>query len=84
MDLAIRKLGNSAGIILPQPVLKSLGLTVGQHVSAETQDGRLVLTPATRKRYTLSELLAQCDRNAVTPPDVADWDNAPAVGKEVI
>lgn len=82
MDLAIRKLGNSAGVILPATLLKSLGLSVGQHLEAEEVDGKLMLTPRAKK-YTLSELLAQCDQKAPPPADVADWNDMPAVGAEV-
>lgn len=81
MDLAIRKLGNSAGVILPATLLKSLGLSVGQHLEAEEVDGKLMLTPRAKK-YTLSELLAQCDQKAPPPADVADWNDMPAVGAE--
>ena len=66
MDLAIRKLGNSAGVILPATLLKSLGLSVGQHLEAEEVDGKLMLTPRAKK-YTLNELLAQCDQKAPPP-----------------
>lgn len=49
MDLAIRKLGNSAGVILPATLLKSLGLSVGQNLEAEEVDGKLILTPRVKK-----------------------------------
>lgn len=81
MDLAIRKLGNSAGVILPATLLKSLGLSVGQHLEAEEVDGKLMLTPRAKK-YTLNELLAQCDQKAPPPADVADWNDMPAAGAE--
>lgn len=82
MDLAIRKLGNSAGVILPATLLKSLGLSIGQHLEAEEVDGKLMLTPRAKK-YTLNELLAQCDQKAPPPADLTDWSDMPAVGAEV-
>lgn len=82
MDLAIRKLGNSAGVILPATLLKSLGLCVGQRLEAEEVDGKLMLTPRAKK-YTLNELLAQCDQKAPPPADVVGWNDMPAVGAEV-
>lgn len=82
MDIAIRKLGNSAGVILPQALLKSLNLSIGQHLEAEEVEGRLMLTPRTKKQYALKELLAQCDEKAPPPADLKGWDEMPAVGAE--
>ncbi len=36
-----------------------------------------------KKRYSLDELLAQCDTQAQPPQDVAAWLDAPAVGDEI-
>lgn len=36
------------------------------------------------KRYTLEELLQQCDPNAENPADLAIWDAAYPVGNEVL
>lgn len=83
MDIAIRKLGNSAGVILPATLLKSLGLSVGQHLEAEEVDGKLMLTPRAKK-YALKELLAQCDVKAPPPADMKDWDEMPVVGAESV
>jgi antitoxin ChpS len=85
MELSIRKLGNSAGIILPSALLRALNLSVGSTVNAEQVKGKLVLTPAaaTKPRYTLSELMAQCDPNAPVPEDMKAWDLMAPVGKEV-
>jgi hypothetical protein len=35
-------------------------------------------------RYTLAELLQQCDPNAENPADLAVWDAAHPVGNEVL
>jgi antitoxin component of MazEF toxin-antitoxin module len=82
METAIRKLGNSAGLILPAPLLKSLNLSVGQTVEVEESEGRLVITPKTRKQYALQELLAQCHAQAAPPADMAGWEEMAAVGRE--
>jgi antitoxin ChpS len=40
--------------------------------------------PLTSKReYTLAEMIAQCDRSAPPPADIADWDQMKPVGGEV-
>lgn len=84
MESAIRKLGNSAGIILPVALLRSLKCEVGQIIDIEVDDGRLVVTPVRRRRYTAAELNAQCDRRAPMPEDLVAWDSAPAVGSEAL
>lgn len=84
METSIRKLGNSAGLILPAPLLKSLNLTIGQQFEIEKEGGRLVLTPKARKRYTAAELNAQCNPQAPMPEDLVTWENAPAAGSEAL
>ena len=74
MELSIRKLGNSAGIILPAALLRTLNLSVGSFVKAEEVEGALVLTPATKTRYSLSELVARCNPKAPAPKDMAAWN----------
>lgn len=84
METAIRKLGNSAGIILPAALLRSLKFEVGQTIDIEVEDGRLVVTPTRRKRYTAAELNAQCNPRAPMPTDMAAWDRASPVGSETL
>lgn len=82
MELSIRKLGNSAGIIFPATMLKSLNLSIGSAVNADEIDGRIVLTPAVKIKYTLSELMAQCDLKAEGPTDMKAWESMLPAGKE--
>jgi len=83
MDLSIRKLGNSAGIILPAALLRTMNLSVGSFVRAEEVDGALILTPAKKRRYSLSELIAQCDPKATLSEEMKAWDQLTPVGKEI-
>jgi antitoxin MazE len=46
MRASIRRMGNSAGIILPKPVLAELGVKAGDELSLTLETGRVVLTPA--------------------------------------
>ncbi|MFA7268963.1 MAG: AbrB/MazE/SpoVT family DNA-binding domain-containing protein [Sterolibacterium sp.] len=84
METSIRKLGNSAGIILPAALLRSLKFEVGQTIEIEVEDGRLVVTPKMRKRYTAAELNAQCNPRAPMPEDIVAWEGVPMVGTEVL
>lgn len=82
MELSIKKLGNSAGIILPPALMRALNITVGSAVKAEEVKGALVLTPAVKQRYSLHELLAKCDPKAPVPEDLKAWNEVSPVGKE--
>jgi antitoxin ChpS len=79
----VRKIGNSTGAIIPAYILKELNLTEGDQIDVRTEEGRIVMTPVTRKpKYTLAELVAECDLNAPINADLAAWDQAPSVGLE--
>lgn len=82
METSIKKLGNSAGILLPSVLMRALNLSVGQSVNIESVDGNLLVKPQSTKRYTLKELLAQCNANAPMPTEVNEWESAPLVGLE--
>jgi antitoxin MazE len=46
MRAAIQRIGNSAGIILPKPVLTELGVTTGDALTLTLEGGRVILMPA--------------------------------------
>lgn len=81
MEVILRKYGNSTVVALPPAVLKDLRLKAGQSMTLDsTPDGRITLAP--KRRYSLADLIAQCDRKAAPPADLALWDNARPVGQE--
>ena len=49
MRASIRRMGNSAGIILPKPVLVELGVKAGDDLSLTLEKGRVVLVPVKRQ-----------------------------------
>ena len=49
MQTALRKMGNSAGIILPKPILTALGVASGARLDLEVDNGRIIVTPIRRK-----------------------------------
>lgn len=82
MQVVLRKYGNSTVAVLPPAVLKDLGLAAGQAMTLGTTDrGEIVLAP--KKRYVLSDLIAQCDPKADPPADLHLWDVAKPAGQEV-
>lgn len=85
MKTNIRKIGNSAGTILPSPILKKLRLVEGDLIEI-TEDGRrIVITPTHAKpHYKLKDLLSQCNEKASPPKDQKVWDGIKPVGKEIL
>lgn len=82
-EAIIRRQGNSVGVILPQPILRAMGLAVGQTVSLQTTPNGLIIKPK-QKRYTAAELNALCDPNAAMPADLLEWENMRPAGTESI
>jgi antitoxin ChpS len=80
----LRSVGGSIMMAIPKPVLESLGLAANEKVALRIEDGHLIVEAHRRPKYTLTELLAQCDANAPLAVDIRDWDEAEAIGREVI
>lgn len=59
---------------------QALGLHIGDKVELDAQQGRLVVAPVARIKYSLNELLA-IQGNKPLAID-REWDTMPAVGKE--
>jgi antitoxin ChpS len=80
----LRKVGGSVMMAVPPAILNVLNLGVGATVGMAVEDGRLIVGPSPRPRYTLDELLAQCDPKAERNPEDFEWLEAKPVGKEII
>jgi len=84
MQTSIRKVGNSAGMTIPAALFKAQGLSIGDTVDIEEHDGYLVVRKVTDKpKYTLEQLIAQCDKNAPAMEELNDWETAEKVGNEI-
>lgn len=80
----LRKVGGSVMLAVPPALLNSVGLRPGAKVGIAVERGRLVVEPQKRRRYTLDQLLAQCDPKARRTKQEREWlDNKP-VGSELI
>lgn len=80
----LRKVGGSIMMAVPPAVLELLHLRAGARVGLAVDDGRLVVEPQARPRYTLDELLAQCDASAELTLEEREWlDDEPA-GRELL
>lgn len=65
---SLRKVGGSVMLAVPRAILDILDLEAGATVGVSVEGGKLVIAPATKPRYKLDELLAQCD-GAVEPTE---------------
>lgn len=80
----LRRVGGSIMLAVPPAVLEILHLQAGAAVDLSVQDGRLVIEAKQRNRYSLHDLLAQCDARAPLPATDAAWTASAPVGNELI
>jgi antitoxin ChpS len=71
-------------LAVPPALLDILHLRPGAKVGLTVQSGRLVVEPQQRPRYTLDELLAQCNPKARRSREEREWLDDNAVGGELI
>lgn len=78
----LRKVGGSVMLAVPPALLDILHLRPGAKVGITVQNGRLVVEPQHRRRYTLEELVGQCDQQAPRDAEEQEWfDSKPAGGE---
>lgn len=78
----LRKVGGSIMLAVPPALLDVLHLRPGAQVGIAVEGGRLVVEPQKHPRYTLNELLAQCDPKAGLTTEEREWlDDKPAGGE---
>lgn len=82
MEVVLRKYGNSTVAVLPPAVLKNLGIKAGQSMTLTTT-GERTITLSPKHKFSLANMLAQCDAKVPPPADMAPWDAARPVGQEV-
>jgi len=80
----LRKVGGSIMLAIPRALLEILHLQPGAKVGIAVESGRLVVEPQPRRRYTLDELLAQCDPKAPRAKEEQEWLDSKPVGGELI
>jgi antitoxin ChpS len=80
----LRKVGGSIMLALPPALLDILNLRDGAKVDLDVRSGRLVVEPQRRPRYTLDELLAQCNPKAPRSQEEREWLADQHTGREVI
>jgi antitoxin ChpS len=81
---SLRKVGGSIMLAVPPALLDLLRLKSGAKVDLAVESGRLVVEPQKRPRYTLKDLLSQCDPKATIDAEEREWLDSGAVGGELI
>lgn len=80
----LRKVGGSVMLAVPPALLDVLRLRPGAKVGLAVDRGRLVVEPQQRPRYTLAELLAQCDAKPQRTKEEREWFESKPVGGELL
>jgi antitoxin ChpS len=80
----LRKVGGSIMLAVPPALLDILRLRPGVKVGIAIESGRLVVEPQPRPRYTLGDLLAQCDLKVRRTRADREWSRNKAAGAEII
>lgn len=80
----LRKVDGSVMLEIPPALLDALDLQVGTKVGIRIEDGRIVVHKNVRPKYTLDELLAQCDEELPIDDEDRLWLDGDPVGKELL
>lgn len=77
MQTALRKMGNSTGMIVPRAILGEIGLSVGAALDLTVEDGRVVATPVKHApRAGWAEAAGQIGREEPVDQDWLGFGNA--------
>ncbi len=79
----LRKVGGSVMLAVPPAILDILHMQAGETVAIAVDGERLVIQSQRRNRYSLEELLEQCDATAPVSDEDRAWLDAPSVGREL-
>ncbi|MDR0218216.1 MAG: AbrB/MazE/SpoVT family DNA-binding domain-containing protein [Enterobacteriaceae bacterium] len=72
MSIAIKKWGNSQGIIIPTHILNKIGLKIGEALDIQVDSGKIILTPKQkRKIFSESDLLADINEHNAHSDELA-------------
>lgn len=80
----LRKVGGSLMFAVPPALLDILHLHHGSKVGMTVEDGKLVIKPKVKPRYTMAELLAVSDYSQSRSDSEREFIDSPAVGGEIL
>ena len=87
----LKKSGGSLILTMPASARNLLQLTEGQEMAVSVVGSAVVLEPlpktrpmrVRRPKYTLDELVADADVDAALSDEERDWQDEPALGREI-
>ena len=79
----LRKVGGSVMLAVPRAILDLLHLEVGATVGLAVDGERMVVLPQPKPKYTLDELLAQCNPELEVPEEDRAWLDLDSRGREL-
>lgn len=79
MEAKIQKWGNSAGIRIPNNLLKALNLKVNDILTLEKEENKIVITKSEKNKISLKERFANYHGENLS--EDFSWDDA--IGKEI-
>ncbi|MGK2872414.1 MAG: AbrB/MazE/SpoVT family DNA-binding domain-containing protein [Alphaproteobacteria bacterium] len=82
-ETRLRKVGGSVMLAIPPALLDALEMTTDSPVELSIKSGKLLVEMQRGPRYSLDELLAQCDAKKRSAEE-RGWIDAPTVGREII
>ena len=71
-------------LVVPPAFLNQLHLQAGATVGLAIDQGRMVMEPKPRLRYSLADLLTASDYSQPQSAQEREWIDAPAAGKELL
>ena len=84
LTTTLRKVGGSVMMVVPPAILDQLQLKAGAAVALVVDGQRLIVEPPRKPRYTLEELLSQCDPDGPLSDEDRAWINSAPVGRELL
>jgi len=82
MKTAVRRMGNSQGVIIPKPLLAEIGAKTGDALDMKVERGKIIIAPIQRKARAgwakASKALAEAGQGGPVWPEFAnesdkDW-----------
>jgi antitoxin ChpS len=80
----LRKVGGSVMMAVPPAILEELELKAGATVTLAVEGDRLIVEPRRKPRFTLDELLAEQDLDAVETQEARAWLDSGPAGRELL
>lgn len=80
MQSALKKIGNSAGIVIPKPLLSEIGAQAGDKIDISVENGQIVVkllpvNPREGWAEDAERLVAEGDADLVWPEFANDFDD---------